>query len=169
MKGVLAGFPDERSLRRAVDRLVMAQLKNIETYTGQPLNEDTEPTGSPLPLAMFIAGMLGFISFLLLMAYADVRAYPLNIGGRPKFAWPAFVPIAFELGVLIAMGTGFFGYFFVCRLPQLYDAVDTCEQIKNASRDGWFVAVRSVDENHLAQARSLLESLEPISVEEFFE
>ena len=169
MKGVLAGFTDERSLIRAVDLLKVTKLTNIETCTPKPLNDEAEPTGSPLPLAMFIAGMLGFIGFLLLMAYADVRAYPLDIGGRPQFAWPAFVPIAFELGVLCAMGAGFFGFFLVCRLPQLYDAVDTCEQFKNASRDGWFVAVRSGDENHLAQARALLESLEPTSVEEFSE
>jgi hypothetical protein len=169
MKGVLAGFPNEPSLTRAVDLLRVAKLTNIETYTARPLNKEAEPTGSPLPLAMFIAGMLGFIGFFLLMVYADVRAYPLDIGGRPKFAWPAFVPIAFELGVLFAMGVGFFGYFFVCRLPRLYDAVDTCEQFKNASRDGWFVAVRAADENLLAPARTLLESLEPVSVEEFSE
>ena len=94
---------------------------------------------------MFIAGMLGFVGFLLLMTYADVRAYPLDIGGRPKFAWPAFIPIAFELGVLCAMGAGFFGYFWICRMPKLYEAVDVCDSIVEASRDGWFVAVRSCD------------------------
>ena len=119
------------------------KLKNIETYTPQSLDEDAEPTGSPLPLLMFIAGMLGFVGFLLLMTYADVRAYPLDIGGRPKFAWPAFIPIAFELGVLCAMGAGFFGYFWLCRMPKLYEPVDDCDSLRAASRDGWFVAVRA--------------------------
>ena len=130
MKGVLAGFTSERALNRAVERLVAEKLKNIETYTPKPLNEEAEPTGSPLPLAMFIAGMLGFVGFLLLMTYADVRAYPLDIGGRPQFAWPAFIPIAFELGVLCAMGAGFFGYFWLCRLPKLYDPVDDCDSFE---------------------------------------
>ena len=130
MKGLLAGFPDERSLNRAVEPPGGGEAQEHRNLYAEPLNEDAEPTGSPLPLVMFIAGMLGFVGFLLLMTYADVRAYPLDIGGRPKFAWPAFVPIAFELGVLCAMGAGFFGYFFICRMPQLYDAVDACDTIK---------------------------------------
>ena len=169
MKGMLAAFADEASLTRAVDLLAAAKLSNVETYTAKPLHEESEPSGSPLPLAMFIAGMLGFVGFLLLMAYADVRAYPLDIGGRPRFAWPAFVPIAFELGVLCAMAAGFFGYFLVCRLPRLYEAVDHCEDFKNASRDGWFVSVQAVDESGLDQARLLLASLGALSVEEFGE
>jgi hypothetical protein len=169
MRGVLAAFTSESALNRAVERLAAEKLQVIETYTAKPLHEDLEPTGSPLPLAMFVAGMLGFVGFLLLMTYADVRAYPLDIGGRPKFAWPAFIPIAFELGVLCAMGAGFFGYFWVCRMPKLYDAVDQCDCIANASRDGWFVAVRSLDTRRLSEARTLLAALDPQSLEEFDE
>lgn len=169
MKGVLAGFTSEQALNLAVDCLAAKKLERIETYTPKRRHEKGEPMGSPLPLVMFIAGMLGFIGFLLLMIYADVRAYPLDIGGRPNFAWPAFIPIAFELGVLCAMGAGFFGYFWVCRMPQLYDSVDNSDRIKNASRDGWFVAVHTSDTQCLREARSLLASLDPESLEEFAE
>lgn len=169
MRGVLAGFTSEQALELAVDRLAAKKLERIETYTPQPMDEEAEPAGSPLPLVMFIAGMLGFLGFLLLMTYADVRAYPLDIGGRPQFAWPAFIPIAFELGVLCAMVAGFFGYFCICRMPQLYDSVDNSDRIKNASRDGWFVAVHSRDSMCLSEARALLAALEPESLEEFAE
>jgi hypothetical protein len=169
MKGILAGFTSEQALTLAVGRLTARKLERIETYTPKPRHEEAEPAGSPLPLVMFVAGMLGFIGFLLLMTYADVRAYPLDIGGRPKFAWPAFIPIAFELGVLCAMGAGFFGYFWICRMPQLYDSVDNSDRIKGASRDGWFVAVHSSDGKCLSEARSLLASLDPESLEEFAE
>jgi hypothetical protein len=169
MNGVLAGFTSEEALERAIARLETRNLERIEAYTPRPRHGESEPAGSPLPLVMFIAGMLGFIGFLLLMTYADVRAYPLDIGGRPKLAWPAFIPIAFELGLLCAMSAGFFGYFWVCRMPRLYDAVDNSDRIKGASRDGWFVAVHSSDSTRLSEARSLLASLEPESLEELAE
>jgi hypothetical protein len=161
--GLLAGFASEPALREALERF--AGWRGIETYTPMPL--DGERDRSPLPLAMLIAGLAGFIAFFLLMTYADVRAYPLDIGGRPNFAWPTFVPIAFELGVLCAMVTGFFGYFVVCRLPRLYDPIDECDNLKSASRDGWFLALRTDDPDRLAEARRLLAALRPLSFQEF--
>lgn len=169
MKGLLAGFESEERLRTAVNQLAAAQFEKVDTFTPTPPNEDSEPIGSPLPLVMFIAGMLGFVGFFLLMSYADVHAYPLDIGGRPQFAWPAFVPIAFELGVLCAMGAGFFGYFVICRMPQLYDPIDECDTLKRASCDGWFVAVRACDAEHLTKVREVLGPLHPFTVEEFSE
>ena len=165
MNGILAGFDTPQDLQRALAFLREARIEALETYTPVPLEEGA--FGSPLPLAMFAAGIAGFVGFVLLMTYADVYAYPLDIGGRPTFAWPAFVPIAFEIGVLCAMVVGFFGYFMVCRMPQLYDPVDECDSFRRASRDGWFVAIRTTDPERAAQARALVDTLHPASVEEF--
>lgn len=165
MSGVLAGFETEAALRAALDRLAATHVGSVETYTPKALDE--EGTGSPLPLLMFVAGLLGFLGFFLLMAYADVWAYPLNIGGRPKLAWPSFVPIAFELGALCAMAAGFFGYFLICRMPRLYDPVDECDSFRRASRDIWFVAICSDDPQRVAHARAALDALRPASLEEF--
>ena len=79
------------------------------------------------------------------------------------------LPIAFELGVLCAMAAGFFGYFVICRMPQLYDPIDGCDSFREASRDGWFVAVRFNDSEGVAQVRAVLDPLGPTSVEEFSE
>ena len=165
MNGVLAGFETERALRRALKRLADEHVEDIETYT--PVSLDENRAGSPLPLAMFAAGALGFAAFFGLMAYADVWAFPIDIGGRPNFSWPSFTPIAFELAILCAMGVGFVGYFAVCRMPKLYDPVDECESFRRASMDGWFVAVRSADPQRIATVRALLDALRPTSVEEF--
>jgi hypothetical protein len=165
MNGILAGFDAPHDLQRALASLREAGIEALETYTPVPIEEDA--FGSPLPLAMFASGVAGFVGFFLLMTYANVYAYPLDIGGRPKFAWPAFVPIAFEIGVLCAMVVGFFGYFVVCRMPQLYNAVDECDSFKRASRDGWFVAIRTTDPERAAHARALVDTLHPASIEEF--
>jgi hypothetical protein len=140
-------------------------MRDIETYSPMPLDE--HPSGSPLPLAMFVAGVVGFAGFFALMTYANLVAYPQNIGGRPQFAWPAFVPIAFELGVLCAVGAGFVGYFFVAGMTRLYEPVDECRDMRRASRDEWFVAVGSLDDEGVSRARTLLAPCQPASLEEF--
>jgi hypothetical protein len=186
--GLLAGFESPEALRAALERFAQSEWAGtVETYTpmppddyaseasagaassadGGPVPAQRDPaSGSPLPLAMFVAGMLGFVAFFLLMTHADVQAYPLDIGGRPRFAWPAFVPIAFELGVLCAMAAGFFGYFLVCRLPRLYEPIDECASFRAAMSDRWFLAIRCTDAARLADARSLLRALEPATLEE---
>jgi hypothetical protein len=165
MNRLLAGFDSLQGLQQALERLTEAGIEVLETYTPGPVRR--EVAGSTLPLAMCAAGMAGFVACFALMTYADAVAYPLNIGGRPAFAWPAFVPIAFEVGALCAMVAGFFGYFMVCRMPQLYDPVDECDSVRRASRDGWFVAIATSGPEGEARARTLLDALQPSSVEAF--
>jgi hypothetical protein len=141
MSNVLAAFADPDSLRAAVQRLRTAQLGSIETYTPRPLDDGP----SIVPLAVFVAGLLGTAASLALQTYANVWAYPLDIGGRPPFSWPSFIPIALENGILAAMAAGFFGYLIVNRLPRLYEPIDECAAIRRASRDLWCVAVRTTD------------------------
>lgn len=47
-------------------------------------------------------GLLGTVSAVGLMTWVTLVEYPMVIGGKPFWSWPAFVPIAFELTVLLA-------------------------------------------------------------------
>jgi hypothetical protein len=163
MSGILAAFETEHSMCDALAALRHQQFY-FETYTPKPLDEN--PTGSPLPLVMFIAGMVGFVGFFFLMTWAYVWDWPINIGGRPLFSWPVFVPIAFELGILSAVGAGFIGYFAINRMPKLYEPIDNCESMRRAMRDLWIVAIEDHDARRLRQARQLLALHTPLRIEE---
>ena len=111
---------------------------------------------------MLGAGLLGAFGSFAMQAYATTYGYPIDVGGRPNLFWPAYVPFAFETGVLFAMLAGFFGYFIAVRLPRLYDPVDESDSFRAAMRDGWFVVIRG----DTAAAPALLERLRPALVEE---
>ncbi|MBI5020412.1 MAG: DUF3341 domain-containing protein [Ignavibacteriales bacterium] len=47
-------------------------------------------------------GLLGAVLAIGLMTWVTLIEYPLVIGGKPFWSWPAFVPVSFELTVLLA-------------------------------------------------------------------
>jgi hypothetical protein len=157
--GVLAAFATEEQLVAALAPLRSAGLGTIETYTPKPI--ETGP--SVLPTLILLAGVLGAITSFLLQSYGDTLAYPLDIGGRPNLSWPAFIPIAFENGVLAAMLVGFFGYFAVNRMPRLYEPIDECPSIRRATRDLWCVAIHT---DQPERARAMLRELSAMQLEE---
>jgi hypothetical protein len=165
--GLLVRFENEPALCRALERLGTLHLRELRTYTPKPL--ELEPPRSPLPVIVLVAGLLGAATGFGMQVYASTVSYPLDIGGRPENSWPAFIPITFELGVLAAVLAGVFGYFAINRLPRLYDRIDELEGMREAMRDGWLVAIRTGDPERLAQARSMVEELRPLSIEELLE
>jgi hypothetical protein len=57
---------------------------------------------SRLGIFTFVFGLLGTVSIVAFMTWVTISDYPLVIGGKPFWTWPAFVPIAFEITVLLA-------------------------------------------------------------------
>jgi Protein of unknown function (DUF3341) len=164
MSALVAAFTSESDLAAAVEHCSREGWPAIDTYS--PLPVLGQRASSPLPALMFIAGVLGFAAFFLLMTYADVRAFPHNIGGRPPFSWPAYLPIAFELSVLCAMFTGFIGFLVLARLPRLYQPVDELRMSRRALNDRWLLRLE-LDKRHDGnKARALLGTLNTESIEE---
>ncbi|MFA6470205.1 MAG: quinol:electron acceptor oxidoreductase subunit ActD [Bacteroidota bacterium] len=94
-------------------------------------------------LAAGILGAVGMISFASWVAVVD---YPQVIGGKPYWSWPAFVPVTYEIAVLLAvLGTvgGMIAFFF--KFPNTSHPLHDTPYMKKVSADKFGVTIQSED------------------------
>lgn len=112
---ILGVFDDEDVLMSAIPKIREAGTKIEEVYSPFPIHGIDDKLGikrSRLPIAAFLFGLCGFSFAVWMQTYMLAFDWPMNIGGKPNFALPSFVPVSFELTVLIA-SLGMVGTFFV--------------------------------------------------------
>ena len=78
--------------------------------------------------------------------WVSVIAYPLNIGGRPLNSWPSFIPVTFEVTILLASFTAVLAMLGLNGLPMPYHPVFNVKRFaESASQDGFFLAIEAED------------------------
>ncbi|MFN6943389.1 MAG: DUF3341 domain-containing protein [Cytophagaceae bacterium] len=150
-KNFLLGiFTDEDVLVSAVSKSRIEGVKIFEAYTPFPVHGLDVALGykpSNLPIAAFLFGMTGTICALLLTILTMGYDWPMIIGGKPFIPLPNFIPVTFELTVLLA-SLGMVGTFFVISnlkpwaKPFMFD---------HRSTDNKFVVVVDLDKNKLSK------------------
>jgi hypothetical protein len=166
--GVLARFANPTDLTRAARAVHESGYRKTDAYSPYPIEEVIEALHikSKLPYLIFCGGVTGLILGMGLEYITAVDWYPIIVGGRPMFSWPAFIPVAYECTILASAFTAVFGMALLNGLPQPYHPVFNVKSFaEHASVDGFFLAIEAADPkfNH-AEARALLESLNPIEV-----
>ncbi|HEX3882621.1 MAG TPA: DUF3341 domain-containing protein [Stellaceae bacterium] len=168
MSGIAAEFAGEAALVAAAHRLREDGLSRIEAYAPYPveaLDEILPRPRWPLPVLVFVAGMLGLAGGFFLQWYGAAVSYPINIGGRPLASWAAFIPIAFEIAVLCAVTAGFVGFFALARLPAPYQPIQALPGFERASQDRFFLIVDAADPRFdAARVTSAVEEFAPCSI-----
>ena len=169
--GLLAEFDEPKQLVAAARAVHDAGYKDVQAYTPFPVEELSEYAKvrrrNWVPAIVLIGGILGGSTGFLMQYYAMAISYPLNIGGRPLFSWPSFIPITFELTVLGAALFGAFGMLALNGLPRLYHPVFTVPAFRRASNSGFFLCIEAADEMFdRVNTAKFLEDLKPAAVTE---
>lgn len=111
-------------------------------------------------------GIVGAALGFGLQVYCNLD-FPLDVGGRPVIAPPAFVLITFELMVLFAVTTGVVAMLLMNRLPRLNHPLFEIGDFHFATSDKFFLAILADDPGFDPEvARRFLQGLDPLSLAE---
>jgi len=103
---LIAGvFDSGAALARCARAAREKGLKVHDAYTPYPVHGLDEALGlsrSRLPAACLALGLTGLLLAFGFQEWVFLVDWPMNIGGKPDNAWPAYLPVTFELTVLFA-------------------------------------------------------------------
>jgi len=157
--GVLAEFASPRDLYRACERVRDAGYTRWDAHTPFPVHGLEGAMGmkrSILPWIILVMSLGGAATGFALQAWVHSAAYPLTISGKPFFAWPAYVPITFELGVLGGALAAVFGMFALNQLPMHHHPLFDAKRFASASDDAFFISIEAWDPKFDAVATARL-------------
>jgi hypothetical protein len=168
--GLLAEFDKPDDLVQAARRARAAGYRKMDAYTPFPVEHLAEELGfhrTALPLIVLIGGLVGCASGFFMQYWISAIDYPLNIGGRPFDSWPAFIPVTFELTILVAALSAVLGMLALNGLPMPYHPLFNSSRFALASRNRFFLCIESVDKQfHREGTAKFLSELKPKGVSE---
>ena len=118
-KFVVGCFDDEAVLFPAVKKVRKAGYKIHDVYTPFPVHGLDHAMGlreTSIHTAGFIYAITGTTTAVAFISWIFTKDWPLNIGGKPHFALPAWIPITFELTVLFAAVGMVLTFCYLCNL-----------------------------------------------------
>lgn len=164
LHGILAEFDTPTQLVDAARRVRDAGYTKTDAFSPFPLHEIDEALGvkrSILPYLIFTGGVTGLVAGLGLQYFVHVIDWPLNVGGRPHFSLPSFIPPAYELTILFAAFVAVFGMLFLNGLPSPYHPVFNVPRFALATREKFFLIIEAKDPKYdYEQTKSFMQTLD---------
>ncbi|MGD8394263.1 MAG: DUF3341 domain-containing protein [Candidatus Eiseniibacteriota bacterium] len=170
LHGLVAEFESADAVVEAARRAHAEGYRRMDGYTPFPVEALWEALGhhtSRLPLIVLAGGALGLLAGFGLQYWIAAVDYPLNVGGRPFNSWPSFIPVTFEVTVLLSAFAAVFGMLALNGLPRPHHPVFNAERFRLASRDGYFLCIEADDRLFDREATErFLRTLNPTEVTE---
>ncbi|GAB4456566.1 MAG: DUF3341 domain-containing protein [Armatimonadaceae bacterium] len=146
--GMIAEFDDPDALVAAAHRATAAGYKFVEGYSPFPIHglaEALEFKDWRLPKIAFFGGIGGMLTGFVGLWYTNVIDYPWNVGGKPLFSWPQFIPIAYECTILFAAGAAFLSQWLLNGYPRPHHPIFNAQNFDRASQDRFFLFIEKGD------------------------
>lgn len=146
---VAALFDKPDNIKHAAEETVKEGYTKFDVNSPYPIHGmETAMKLKPSKIGyvtLFI-GLGGAAFAFLFMTWITSLDYPLIIGGKPFFTWPAFIPITFEVTVLsAALATVAAMLFVMFRFPRTSHPLHDTNYMKNVSSDKFGLVITAID------------------------
>jgi len=156
--GIVGLFDSPESLRCAAQRVCSERFIHWDCHTPYPVHGLDRAMGirpSRLGMVTVTGAFVGLGLAILMTGGLSVLQYPIRIGGKPLFSWQAFVPIFFELFVLVATVSTMVGLIVVCRLGRWHSPLHDSDVMRLITCDRFAIVLRG-DAREMQRARQVL-------------
>lgn len=171
--GILAEYEHPGSLMKAAEKVRDAGYQKFDTFSPFPIHGMDDAMGlkpSKLGWVVLIHGLLGLTGALTMITFMAYFDYQVNISGKPFLNWPAFVPVTFELTILLSAFGAVFGMFFLNGLPRHHHPLFSSSNFLRATDDKFFLCIES-DDTLFAEdkATNLLKDAGAVQIEKIYD
>lgn len=167
--GAVAEFDSGEALIEAARAAREEGYRDLDGYSPIPVHGFTDVIGfedNKLGWAVLGAGLSGACLGLGLQWWVSEFAYKHNVGGKPFFSWPMFIPVTFECTILLSALTAAGAMIAFNGLPKPHHPLFNAEMMQRASSDRFILCVEATDPNfEEAKVTDFLQTLNPLSVE----
>ncbi|HTE53355.1 MAG TPA: quinol:electron acceptor oxidoreductase subunit ActD [Kofleriaceae bacterium] len=146
--GLVAEYDSPGSLVLAAEQVRDAGYEQWDSHSPFPVHGIDPAMGirpTILPILVFAGGITGTALAILMQWWMNAWEWHWVASGKPYFSLPQQIPIAFELTVLLAGFTTFFGMWGLNKLPQVWHPLFKRDRFLRATNDGFFISVESKD------------------------
>jgi hypothetical protein len=164
---ILARYASVDSLYAAARGLQALGHRALDFHSPYPLagsDEVLRLRRSPVPAFALGAGLTGVVLAVLMQWWMTNVDYFINVGNRISVPTPTWVPVTFEMGVLLAGTSIFFGLMALFRFPSPYDPLFEVEAFRSATIDALWLSVR-VEAGEVGPVSEELRRLGAVQVE----
>ena len=146
--GYIGEFGTADALLEATKRARADGFRCIDTFSPFPVDGMDEVLALKrdhrIGWITLAGGIFGIGAMIATQLFVNVD-YPIEVGNRPLFAWPAFFVVDFEIMILCAVTFALAGMLIINRLPKLYHPLFGTPRFGLASEDRFFLYIDASD------------------------
>ena len=145
---IMAEYETPAEIMAAAKKVHAEGYQKWDVHSPFPIHGMDDAMGLKRSKLGYLIGAMGLTGALFgfgLQTWIHSIEYPMNISGKPYFAYPAYAIITFELMVLFSAFGAVFGMMFFNRIPRFHHPVFYSEKFSDVSSDAFYVSIEVDD------------------------